>query len=439
MGGRTGIEWTDATWNPTRGCRRISPGCERCYAERVAAFRLSKPGQAYHGLAVVGPEGPRWTGRGAFVADALDLPLSWREPRKIFVDSMSDLFFEAFTDEEIAAVFGVMALACHHTYQVLTKRPARMRELLTRLDLATCLEAAMKQGVNITKRQSQAVRAALPKDSPFLDANAHAALWPLPHVWLGTSVESQLYAEERVPELLRTPAAVRFLSVEPQLGPVDLSRWLQPITPMRAEDAPATWAEWTWPEWVPPEVRQQIEEFWRVDWGRGPKAWLRDCVVQGSPPFGARMEQRGRDGYADCSGRWVHAWNNIGRLIDADGKAHFSSIPSRGLFDFSPRRCWQPLHWVISGGESGPDARPMHLPWPRLLRDQCLAAGVPFFFKQWGAWVPEGHEGDALLGRKARTLPDADEGRDLFCVGKALAGRRLDGAEHSQFPEVARG
>ena len=118
----TKIEWADAVWNVTRGCRRVSPGCVNCYAEKQAnRFK----GGAYEGLVSLGKNGPRWTGAGRFVPDKLEEPLHWRKPRRIFVNSMSDLFFEEFTNEQIAAVFGVMATAHWHTFQVLTKRSER--------------------------------------------------------------------------------------------------------------------------------------------------------------------------------------------------------------------------------------------------------------------------------------------------------------------------
>ena len=119
----TGIAWTDATWNPTRGCSRVSEGCRFCYAERQAA-RMAGPDGAYAGLVRATPDGPRWTGTVRPVPEALDQPLRWMRPRRIFVDSMSDLFHEALTDAAIAAVFTVMRAANHHTYQVLTKRAA---------------------------------------------------------------------------------------------------------------------------------------------------------------------------------------------------------------------------------------------------------------------------------------------------------------------------
>lgn len=179
----TGIEWTDATWNPIRGCSRVSPGCENCYAERVAA-RFSGDGMPYEGLARIGKNGPRWTGKVRLIQDVLEEPLRWKKPRRVFVNSMSDLFHENLTDTEIGKMFGVMAVARRHTFQVLTKRPNRMQSWFS------------------------------PR-APII-----------PNVWLGVSVEDQQRADERIPLLLATPAAVRFVSYEPALGPVDLRPYL---------------------------------------------------------------------------------------------------------------------------------------------------------------------------------------------------------------------
>lgn len=190
MGDKTGIEWTDATWNPTRGCARVSPGCENCYAERFAA-RLSFHGGPYAGLAEHTDLGPRWTRRLRVVEDAMTLPLRWKRPRRVFVDSMSDLF--AFGPEVVARVFSVMQQCPQHTFQVLTKRSGEMRARVP---------------------QSQFLLLTL---SPL---GSHG-IWPLPNVHLGVSVENQEYADVRVPDLLATPAAVRFVSYEPALGEVD--------------------------------------------------------------------------------------------------------------------------------------------------------------------------------------------------------------------------
>ncbi len=229
MGDRTGIQWTDATWSPVRGCSRVSEGCRNCYAERIAA-RFSGPGRPYYGHARRAEDGEaRWTGSVRLIPELLDQPLRWMRPRRIFVNSMSDLFHEGLTDDEIDRVFAVMALAQRHTFQVLTKRPERMRDYLRGLTFERLIDCVNlnawgeKHGpgaYNLTsinhlshKRRAmdgdRTVWARLPKP-------------PLPNVWLGCSVEDQPAADERIPFLIGTPATVRFVSAEPLLGPVDL-------------------------------------------------------------------------------------------------------------------------------------------------------------------------------------------------------------------------
>ena len=211
MAGDTSIEWTDKVWNPTRGCSRISPGCVNCYAERIAA-RFSGPGLWAEGFAERTKAGGRWTGRvEALTADdVLEAPLRWQQPARIFVNSTSDLFHEALPEEDIAHVFAVMAQAPQHQFQVLTKRADRMHEMLT---------ATSRTGGSEDFRCLVADVLTL-GDEKLLD-------WPLPNVWLGVSVENQKYADQRVPSLAGTPAAVRFLSCEPLLGPLDLSPYLK--------------------------------------------------------------------------------------------------------------------------------------------------------------------------------------------------------------------
>ena len=227
MSDKTSIEWTTgpdgspgATWNPVRGCSRVSEGCRNCYAERVAA-RFSKPGQPFHGFAkVVAPRdyldrvgGRRdgWTGRVELVPDKLDEPLRWRKPRRIFVNSMSDLFHESLSDDAIERVFGVMALAQHHTFLVLTKRADRM------LDWCRKFMQLRAHLIDTDERSFGDKRWEYGVEFPGV---------PLPNVWLGVSVEDQETADERIPLLLETPAAVRFVSCEPLLGPLGLSRYL---------------------------------------------------------------------------------------------------------------------------------------------------------------------------------------------------------------------
>ena len=180
MGDKTGIEWTDATWNPVTGCDRLSPGCDHCYALTMAG-RLKRMGSARYQR----DGDPRTSGPGFGVTcheDVLDQPLRWRRPRRIFVNSMSDLFHPDVPDLFIAQVFTVMALCPQHTFQILTKRPQRMASLLRHRE--ACYDG-----------------------------------WPLPNVWLGTSIENDRYAF-RADHLRATPAAVRFVSAEPLLGPL---------------------------------------------------------------------------------------------------------------------------------------------------------------------------------------------------------------------------
>lgn len=228
--GKTSIEWTEETWNPTRGCSIISPGCKNCYALQMAA-RFSDEGYWGHGFAERTPRGPRWTGRLGLIDDKLTLPWSWREPRVVFVNSTSDLFHENVTNEQIAAVFGVMSVAWQHTFQILTKRAKRMREWFEwaaanggeHMVLHAIGDHPGRHLSGVEERRNR---------MPDLPAALFGRwVWPLPNVWLGVSAESQEYADERIPELLQTPAAVRFVSYEPALGPVDFEPWLSAWCP----------------------------------------------------------------------------------------------------------------------------------------------------------------------------------------------------------------
>lgn len=190
------IEWTSETWNPLVGCTKVSAGCKGCYAIRQAWRNAHMPHTAerYAGTVAKTSSGLNWTGQVRLVESVLDKPLRWRKPRRVFVNSMSDLFHESVPDEWIARIFNVMADAPQHTFQVLTKRPGRMREVL--------------RG---------------PKSHRLWSPNLwHRSI--LPNVWLGVSVEDQATADARIPLLLEAPAAVRFVSAEPLLGPVRFDR-----------------------------------------------------------------------------------------------------------------------------------------------------------------------------------------------------------------------
>lgn len=319
----TGIQWTDETWNPVTGCTKVSPGCDHCYAERITE---------------------RFHGRGSFATvtlhpERLDKPLHWRKPRRVFVNSMSDLFHKDVPDGFIARVFAVMAATPQHTYQVLTKRHGRMRSLLRSAEMGELFGQALQELV----------------DHRGVRLNVQ---YPLPNVWLGVSVEDQKRADLRIPALLETPAAVRFLSCEPLLGIVDLD---------------------------------------------------------------------------SCAGVSALAPDWIGGPSGGSGAPH-------PLID-----------WVICGGETGPAARPMHPVWARSLRDQCSAAGVPFFFKHWGEWArttakPHPKDRATLAVHPAgMTALRPDNPFDPFerghphwvamrRVGTKTAGRLLDGRTHDAYP-----
>jgi protein gp37 len=218
------IEWTDRTWNPLRGCTRVSAGCVNCYAEAVA-YRFSGPGLAYEGLATKVNGHPAWTGKIRYVTEDVALPLRWKRPSRIFVNSMSDLFHEGVTDQQLVELFAVMANSPTHTFQVLTKRPERMRDFITRLQWVVGLAV-----VDIYGYRTMLARLPYIDDLeeywPRIGNNPNPARvveGPLPNVWLGVSVEDQATADARIPLLLDTPAAVRFVSYEPALGPVDFN------------------------------------------------------------------------------------------------------------------------------------------------------------------------------------------------------------------------
>lgn len=408
MADDTGIEWADATWNPVVGCSIVSPGCTHCYAMRFANARLDGNAKTprYAGTTQRVNGNAVWTGKVTLAPDrVLSQPLRWKRPRRIFVNSMGDLFHESVPDEWIDIIFAVMALAPQHTFLVLTKRADRMRAYVSAAPLDRVkrkIRAAVndwtpdegeaglasfwyppgwamhKQGCRpdcappcamVWTGEGDSVRADLYDGpaGPQGTAGAPAGTcygsypydgplaWPLPNVWLGVSCEDQPRADARVPALLNTPAAVRFISAEPLLGRIDFSGIMSP------------------PSWVY------------------------------QPLKGVRIDPMDR---------------SAGESKERTAR----------------------LDWIIAGGESGKGARPMHPDWARTIRDQCAAAGVPFFFKQWGEWatVPV----DTALPRNRLALVQECEGGDIAreelmgCVGKRAAGRTLDGATHDAFPEA---
>lgn len=417
MGANSNIEWTDATWNPIGGCSIASPGCTNCYAQGLAGTRLkdhplyrgttspSKAGPVFNGTLTAAPDDhPVWT-----------WPLRWRgakTPRRgpdarsmIFVGDMSDLFHADRPDAVIDRIFAVMALSPQHTFQVLTKRAERMRNYLTANTGAWDTGHACGRVAEIVERMRTDNRPV----GPLPHREPGERWWPLPNVWLGVSAERQKEADERIPHLLATPAAVRFVSAEPLLGATDLRRWMNDW----GCDACGYGGDRT-DDHCP-------NCGWTGDGGPGESPQCPKC--------GVPLE----DYYAcpECG-----ASNDSGFGVTLTGNR-------RGLID-----------WVIAGGESGPNARPMHPDWARSIRDQCQAAGVAFFFKQWGEWVPGENASGPPPTRTEQTADWFDDhwyfGRmtpkqseelhrddepDVYRVGKHRAGRLLDGREWSEFPE----
>ncbi len=305
----TKIEWVKnkdgtqgRTWNPVTGCSKISPGCQNCYAERMSKRLAGRFGY---------PKDEPF--RVTLHPERLEEPLRWRKPQMVFVCSMGDLFHEDVPFEFVEEVRAVMVRCPQHTFQLLTKRSERMLEFAR----------WMADGDHIS-----------------------TAEWPR-NVWLGVTAENQEQADKRIPVLLQIPAAVRFVSVEPMLGPIDLYSYL---------------------------------------------------------------------------------------IIGTDQPG---SIMRNGLDQ------------VICGGETGPKARPMHPDWARILRDQCQSAGVPFFFKSWGEWMPinpNWFDGDdRLQNAKGNLLHIGSMGQIqmpgnnfswLKRVGEKATGRLLDGRTWNEMPEV---
>ncbi len=359
MSDHTKIEWADATANYVNGCSVVSPGCTNCYAMRLAGTRMkhhptrtgltdmTKDSAAVHGRGSTKSR-PVWNGTIRTNDKVLAEVLGWAKPRRIFWNAHGDLFHDAVPDEVIDRQFAVMALTPQHIHMVLTKRPERMREYVTHLHRwhRNIGGAAYEVMLAATAKISGAVTETYPAKCAASRQHALDQLERgLPNVWLGTSVEDQTRADERIPALLATPAAVRFISAEPLLGPVDLNVYHD----------------------------DKLIDALTGDW--------QDGVVM---------------------------------------RPDFSLLGINSNYSNGPK-----IDWVIVGGESGPNARPMHPDWARNLRDQCAAADVPFHFKQWGEW----RIADQLL----RPAPAQQLG-DFWRVGKVRAGRLLDGVQHDGFP-----
>lgn len=298
MSDGTGIEWTDETWNPVTGCDKVSPGCAHCYAAGVAARFWAKQ---YPPMLVETAEGatvrPRQFMDVLCHPERIADPLTWRKPRRVFVNSMSDLFHESVPDDFIDQVFATMALAPQHTFQVLTKRAERMRHYMTR-PTSMCSRETTVNGAIWSLLGTRL-------GSRIKHGGNWRCRWPLPNVWLGVSIENQHFANERIPLLLQTPAAVRFISVEPLIGPVSLVDIPAGVLcPQRPEHRVDVLRAGTW------EIRSGLtnaprefvnhSDMGRIDWvivggESGPKArpchveWIRSivraCADAGTPCF----------------------------------------------------------------------------------------------------------------------------------------------------------
>lgn len=321
--GKTAIEWTDDVWNPTVGCTRVSPGCARCYAftlhdRRHAAYKSGKRVPAQYAKPF---------NEIQLMPDRLKDPLHWLKPRRVFVNSVSDLFHESIPDEFIDRVFAVMAMCPQHTFQVLTKRAQRMRDYMR---MVQDNEKDLQRFANVACEIA---------GSPCAAGIFDEVDWPFPNVWLGVSIEDQQRADERIPLLLDAPVAVRWLSCEPLLGSLDLSRFFfvddERYPPGgRYADEPHTF----------PKLRQDGIGWVVVGGESGPKArpmhpdWARSirdqCQAAGGVPF--FMKQWGEWAPLSLTDPWLKcSWGTL----DADGQWFPNTTPWNGHEgDDSPTR-----------------------------------------------------------------------------------------------------
>lgn len=329
----TKIEWTNETWNPIIGCQKVSPGCDNCYAEKMAR-RLVKIKSTFYYSEVLRYEIPPedsikffgWNGSTHLVEKQLDKPFKWKKPRMIFVCSMGDMFHAPF--EHIDRVFETIEATPEHTYQILTKRPERALEYFKR---CARLNKSIMDGILPEKISDD------PRDYIKI----------LPNLWIGVSVENQEQLENRVPVLMYLPAKVRFVSCEPLLGPIDFY--------MRSDDV--------------------YYNFLDGD------------------------------------------FSSVDIVIDTKNK----------------------IDWVIVGGETGSKARPMHPHWLYWIKTQCDRYNTPFFFKQWGEYIPIGYTAPDK-GRMVNLTPNPPEilvkspMMNMLRVGKKKAGCEIVGKTYKQFP-----
>lgn len=317
-------------------CEKIAPECKLCYAEKMNV-------NTYFGNGIRYAVDQRGKVRITLNDRKLNKPLHWRKPRLVFPCSMTDLFGAWVPDEWIDAAYDVMEKAHWHTFLVLTKRPGRRMEYLRK---------------------------------------RYANRPPAPNIWEGTSCGLQETADEFIPLLLQTPAAVRWISAEPLLGGLDIVRYM------------------------------------------GHRMYRCSC------------------GFHDTESELTFMGGDVYYCRECEEKC--SIFPA--------------INWLVAGGESGPNARPMHPDWARSLRDQCKAAGVPYFFKQWGEWAhgSDCHKEQLCVYADGRSCEFTQEailaeerrsgiehrlsgGTVMAKLGKKTAGRKLSGVEHNEYPVVAAG
>lgn len=305
MSQKTKIEWTESTWNPVSGCDKISAGCANCYAEKMAKR-----------LQAMGTKGYKNGFKVTLHPDRLSEPTNRKKPTMYFVCSMGDLFHDDVPFEFIDKILHTIIQTPQHTFQILTKRPERMQEYFN----------SFYSAMELCDREFAPYK--------WWDYLIDGVI---PNLWLGVTAENQEQADNRIPILLGIPATKRFVSIEPMLSKIDLTK----------------------------------------------------------------LEKDMSDG--TYYGYKMNGLTGIG----------YEYIP-----ESSCEQKWAKLDWVICGGETGANARPLHPNWVRSLRDQCQEANVPFFFKQWGEWIYNNFNGELLPDR----------------VGKKQAGHLLDGIEYREIP-----
>lgn len=401
MADNSSIEWTDATWSPATGCDRTSSGCDHCYALTLAK-RLKAMGSAKYQT----DGDPRTSGLGfgvAMHASALTLPLTWRAPRKIFVNSMSDLFHAKITDEFIAQVFAVMAAAPQHVFQILTKRHARMRSLLSSPAFGEMVWRAFTDLDHPGKDWETAERL-------IGDRQPGTVMRPIPWVHLGVSVENQRWADIRIPALLDTPAAVRWISAEPLLGPIDLHGPIATEGPLRGSRPRLTYWLSGRPHWGPEQ---------RDDRGNAYQ----------EPAVGPRIDWVVAGGESGPGARPMHpAWIRTLRdqCADADVPFLFKQWGDWGPAPFKVPVCDPAVGWLGTDEE--------------LVAAKGRSESAGATHVHTGHWYMK--DGDQAwhvheIGHKPWSLERValPEGMEpIRRWGKKRAGRELDGREHDGYP-----